>query len=138
VAQVLVHPGVSLQGGLDPLELERLDDVVHGAAAQHILHRLCILRGRHHDHIDRQFPAPQILEHLHAVQVGQVDIEDHEIRAKLIRDKDAFFAAAGGADHPEGAGRLHVGPVHLRDHGIILDDHNPILAHAGSAPSGVL
>jgi hypothetical protein len=66
------HPGQQF------LHAERLRDIVIGAGVErfHLVHAV----GPAGQHDDRGLgPAAQALDHLHPVQVGQAEIEDHQV-----------------------------------------------------------
>ena len=104
------------------LALERLDEVVVGAGVEAddaVVER--VARGEHED---AHVVAPvQLLRHLDPVELGQAEVEDHQIGQERVRRVERRHAVAGHA---------HVVALHpqhplerLRDLIVVLDDEHP-------------
>ena len=77
-------------------------------------------RGQHEDGHVAHVPDP--LEDLPAVEVGQPDVEDHDVGVALVELADAVPALDGLRDRE--ALPLEQGPQELADVGLVLDDQH--------------
>src|SRR5262249_32951431 len=70
----------------DVARAEWLEDVVGGAGVDRAEHALRLLEAREHDDRDR---AGELAQQLEALAVGEVEIEDHEVRhaAREVRTR---------------------------------------------------
>ena len=79
--------------------MERLGDVVVGAGVEALdLVAPAVARGQDQDQHGAAVLAP-LLEHAHAVQLGQAQIEDHRVIGFGVAQIVAFLAVARGVHH---------------------------------------
>jgi hypothetical protein len=114
------------------LHPERLGDVVVRAGVERLdLVGAVGSPGQHDD--GRLGPAAQALDHLHAFQIGQAEVEDHQVRRMPGGDLERF-----------GPGGRHVHPVfahpqvdaqRTEDLRLVVDDQHPGHGPASSAAS---
>ena len=85
------HPGEQL------LALERLDEIVVGAGVESLDTIVEIGPGREDQDRDVVVLA-QSAKHLDAVELGQPEVEDHQVRHELGRRNERLVAVARAAD----------------------------------------
>ena len=86
-------------------ELERLDQVIHHAVVQRLLHRVHIAGGRDDDHIGLLAQFAQAGQQVQPVLLLHVDIQQHQI------DADAGVGQQGARLAQSGDRRLAVKPL---------------------------
>ena len=130
-AQDGLHPGDELA------RAERLGDVVVGAELEaEDAVDLAVAGGEEqHRHVAR---GAQSAAHLEAVDVGQADVEQHDLRPMLRDQLEPAFAVRGLQHSESGLAQVHVEQV--GDVRIVLDHHDGALAlrHVGHAATLVL
>jgi hypothetical protein len=110
------HPGQEF------FDAERLGDVVIGAGVErfYLVHTV----GASGQHDDRRLgPAAQALDHLYPVQVGQAEVEDHQVGRIPAGHLERLRAGRGDVHvvvaHPQ------VDPQRPQDLRFVVDDEHP-------------
>ena len=121
--------------GDDLLGLKGLDHIVVGPQlqAQHLVEHLA-LGGEHDDGAGGLFP--DLPAHLPAVQAGQHDVQQQQVRAEGVEHFQGRLAVIGD-------GRLialffDVKPQKLADIGIVIHNQDPSRCHGGTLPFQIL
>ena len=126
------------QDGLDPghqLEVvERLGDVVVGAELQalDLVHRV-VAGGQHHDRDVGE--RPDLADHLEAVDVGQADVQQHDVRVLVLDDVERGLARPGAEDVDLAPLQGEPEADRLDDVGLVVDDEDRIVITASPAPA---
>ena len=114
------HDGV--QAGDQFLAVERLDQVIVGAEAQALY--LLVRLGHAREDQDRRVDLrrAQLFQHVIAVHVRQVQVEDDNVVVIELAEVDAFLAQVGGED-VKAVGAQHQFDA-LRHRGIVFDQQH--------------
>ena len=81
--------GVVLEAFAQRVVLERLDEVVDDPAPQGPADGVDLAGRGDHQHVDVRGLGAEPFQHLHAVPVGQVDVEQHQVRVQLVTARSA-------------------------------------------------
>ena len=115
---------------------EGLDQIVVGAVIQGLYLVVLVVAGRNHHH--RQIgPLADRFQHLHAVHVGQAQVQDDHVRAMggdhgqglLAGADNDGVEAVGGEDHGD---KVADGLLILHDQDFVFNLHRFLLSWAGS------
>ena len=106
-------------------EVEGLDDVVQRAALHRLLDCRDLLGGGDHDDIDGVTSSPKLVEHGEAGLVGQVEVEDEEVRSPTLNRAKRLLPRMSHPDDLEPRHSLDEPAVNLGDHVVIVDDDRP-------------
>jgi len=76
------------------------------------------------NHQDRHRPAAlaQAADHFDAVRLGNVQVDDQQVRLQLHGDGERQLAAGAFGQHLELPGALEHGADRAVDHGVVIDD----------------
>src|ERR1700682_4447118 len=125
-----VETGLMLFGAFpgadEPIWLEfRLRDIRRCSAfrgARRVLRLLVGGKQQHHD------GAVRVLEdlpgRLEAVDAGQVDVHQHQVRVQFLTGFDRGLTRLGFSDHLEAVGGFHPRPRRLTERRLIVDDRH--------------
>ncbi len=103
--------------------VERLGDVVVGAELEALdLVDRAVAGGEHHDRHVGELADP--LEHPVAVQVGQADVQQHQVGALLLDEVDGAFAFAGPDDVDLSPLQREAEPDRLHDVWLVVHDQD--------------
>ncbi len=125
-ADVLVLQALAIEAALhdvhDLLDLERLEDVVVGAALHGLDGRLDGAEARHDDGQHGQALLGDLLDELEAAHVGHLEIRDHEVVAAAVQLLERLDAVLDRVDDVP----LHVEEVgeDLADDLLVVDDED--------------
>ena len=108
---------------MEVLPVERLGDVVEGAARQAALGQRHVAGAADDDH--RQLGPPQLhlLQHLDAAEPRHPEIQQHDVGPLVLGQHQAIAPVVGAYDHV--AGVPEVVDDHLDDVGVVVDDQDP-------------
>src|SRR5437868_8581485 len=108
------------------IELERLHEVVHHAAMQRRPKRLDVTRGGDRDDVHRR-PAGlmQVAQHLETRAVGQIDVEEHEIRPLSLGDDERLVRGVRDTNDGERPEALEKATMDVRDAEVVVNDERP-------------
>jgi hypothetical protein len=127
-AEHLPHPPVGRELRLQGVKLERLDDVVEGAGADGRRDGGGILRGRHQNQVAGRQRAVQVKAGL----VGQVDVEQHQVRPVFSSRVPRGRRGVHRRHHGESRDALDIGGVDARDAEVVVDDERADRVHGGA------
>src|SRR6266511_1802035 len=121
------HPGpergVLLEAFAERVEEERLDEVVDHAALHRPAKGVHVLGRRDRDHVHRRRARlAKRAQDFEPADVGQVDVEEDEVRLEAPRELDRLPAGVSFADDLEAVHALDIRPVHRGGHVIVVHD----------------
>jgi len=121
-------PAGAAQHGTQPRlqlgQVERLEDVVVRAGVEAAHPRLdAVARGQDQRGQVRAATATQAPQHLHAVHVGQAEVEDHRVVDRCCRSRQRLLAARDRIDGESPPAQVR--RDHLAHGPVILDEQHP-------------
>ncbi len=119
-----VHGPPDLKGLPDQLahlgKVERLEQVVEGAALHGLDGRLAVAAGRDEDHRQRSVVALNAVEDVEPFRIGQHDVQKH--RVDLMPGQHLHGVRSSGSRVQDGIGLVEDLAKNLKDGGIIVDN----------------
>src|SRR5260370_6282742 len=104
-------------------EQKRLDQVVDNAASHRRAQALDLARRCDRDHVDRRMVAfAQLLQHLEAGHVGQVDVQQHQVWPQLVHARERLGAGVCSAGDGKTRHAFDVGAVKVGDAVVVVHD----------------
>src|ERR1700674_2951740 len=115
--------GVRKELLLEGREKKRLDKVKDDTAAHRRPQALALARRCNRDHVDRRTVVfAQLLQHLQARDVGQVDVEQHQVRPKVVDARERLGAGVCSGGDGKTRHAFDVGAVEVGDPVVVVHD----------------
>jgi hypothetical protein len=127
------HPRASEHGsdpGVQLIHGERLGEVVVGARLETV-DLVAFVAARREDDDGRRGLAPNAPDHIDAIEIGQAQVEQHQVRSVGVPEAHRFVSRGGGEDFVSAAAEV-LGQG-LSSAGFVLDEQQRGPAHRRSS-----
>src|SRR5438067_4983463 len=115
--------GVGKKLLLEGREEKRLDQIVDHSPAHRCPQALDLTRSCDRDDVDRRMVVlAQMLQYLQARDVGEVDVQQHQVRPQLVHARERLSAGVCSAGDAKTRHAFDVGAVELGDAVVVVHD----------------
>ncbi|KOV30641.1 hypothetical protein ADK58_08160 [Streptomyces sp. XY152] len=121
VEQPAAPAGVTLQPPPQVLEVERLEQIVDDPVPDRAAHRVRLPGGADDHHVAVVPGGPQPGDDVETEQIGQVQVEQHQIGTEFVHGGDRLLTGPRDAHDPEHVEAFDVGTVHPGHPEVVVD-----------------